>query len=127
MWRGRLSIQPPLTQGQSRTHNTLALHKMENGKSRQIVTKAAVSNTTPDPAMTHPARVRPSPPATTTEASSNAPPNGTHAYRTPAGPDRTTSSLPGFTTTAYVCPLRTATVFSMTTRSRPEDPCDIGV
>ncbi len=87
----------------------------------------AVHNVTPHPANTHPNRARPNPPATTTDASNNAPPNGTHAYNTPAGPDRTTSSPPGFTTTVYVRPFRTATDLSITTRDRAVDPADNGV
>ncbi|MBH5135389.1 hypothetical protein I3J14_35690, partial [Streptomyces sp. HB-N217] len=71
-------------------------------------------------------RVRRSPPATTTDASSNAPPKGTHAYRIPAGPDRTASPLPGFRTTLYVRPFATATESSITTRSRACDPADTG-
>lgn len=42
-------------------------------------TNAVVSSSAPAPAMTHATRVRRSPPATTTEASSSAPPSGTQA------------------------------------------------
>ncbi|GHA86165.1 hypothetical protein GCM10010330_45610 [Streptomyces tendae] len=87
---------------------------------------AAVSNPTPTPAIPHATRVRRNPPATTTDASNNAPPNGTHAYRTPAGPERTASPLPGFNTTLYVRPFATATESSITTRSRACDPADTG-
>lgn len=70
-----------------------------SGESGQMDTKAAVSSAIPDPASTHANRVLRRPPATTTDASSSAPPIGTQEYSTPAGPDRTTSPLPGFTTT----------------------------
>ncbi|ELP62626.1 transglycosylase-like domain protein [Streptomyces turgidiscabies Car8] len=100
--------------------NPHVLHVLYNA------TQAAVTRANPLAASVHPVRVSPSPPATTTDASSSAPPNGTHAYRTPAGPDRTTSRLPGFTTTVYVLPALTPTDWSSTTRLRAVDPTDTG-
>ncbi|GGY72126.1 hypothetical protein GCM10010300_14280 [Streptomyces olivaceoviridis] len=44
----------------------------------------------------------------------------------PAGPDRTASPVPGFSTTAYVDPVRTATDFSISTRARGRAPADVG-
>ena len=45
------------------------------------------------------------PPATTTAASSSAPPNGTQAKSIPPQPDRTAVSVPGFSTTRTWSPM----------------------
>src|SRR3954462_13176123 len=107
MWRGRLSFQPRLTSGQSRTDNTHVLHssgerrkpsdghesrrEQRDPRPRQHPRGPRPPPPPPPPAP-HAPRARPTPAATTTDASSSAPPIGTQEWSPPAGPDRTTSS-----------------------------------